>query len=178
MNGIKCPNCDLVNMVNASVCHRCQSSLENLPQTAQVSVPIEETFQAQAFATSNQADFSMDNELGSKTYFWFRIYLGAMAALYLAVIVFGSIAAYFSQYETNSQEAQELFITGIIYAVIGVPFFLAFAIGLFIPRKPWGWIAGMVYICIGMTSCCFLPAVIPLLIFWLKPETQAYFGRN
>jgi hypothetical protein len=31
---------------------------------------------------------------------------------------------------------------------------------------------------IGMTSCCFLPFLIPLLIYWLKPETKAYFGRN
>jgi hypothetical protein len=28
-----------------------------------------------------------------------------------------------------------------------------------------------------MTSACFLPFCIPLLIFWLKPEAKHYFGR-
>jgi hypothetical protein len=36
----------------------------------------------------------------------------------------------------------------------------------------------MVLICIGMNSCCLLPASIPLLIFWIKPETKTYFGRK
>jgi hypothetical protein len=33
-----------------------------------------------------------------------------------------------------------------------------------------------VIICLGMTSACFLPVCIPLLIFWIKPETKLYFG--
>jgi hypothetical protein len=28
---------------------------------------------------------------------------------------------------------------------------------------------------LGMTSACTLPICIPLLIFWLKPETKAFF---
>jgi hypothetical protein len=29
-----------------------------------------------------------------------------------------------------------------------------------------------------MTSACFLPACIPLLIYWIKPDVKAYFGRT
>jgi hypothetical protein len=36
----------------------------------------------------------------------------------------------------------------------------------------------LVLICIGMTSCCILPAAIPLLIFWLKPEAKNWFHQG
>ena len=42
----------------------------------------------------------------------------------------------------------------------------------------WLWIYDLIIICLGMTSACFWPAVIPLLIFWLKPETKRHFGRR
>jgi hypothetical protein len=29
-----------------------------------------------------------------------------------------------------------------------------------------------------MTSVCCIPACVPLLIYWIKPETKAYFGRT
>jgi hypothetical protein len=29
-----------------------------------------------------------------------------------------------------------------------------------------------------MLTCCTLPAAIPILIAWLKPETKAAFGRR
>jgi Na+/pantothenate symporter len=67
---------------------------------------------------------------------------------------------------------------GIFYAVLGVIFFIIFAVALVLPRKPYNWIVGIVMMALGMTSCCFLPFLIPLLIYWIKPETKAYFGRN
>jgi Na+/pantothenate symporter len=100
-----------------------------------------------------------------------------MIALYLLLAGVG-IALTVIKPQTNSQSAEELMITGIIYAVLGVILFLVFAVALFLPRKPWNWIVGIVMMALGMTSCCFLPFLIPLLIYWLKPETKAYFGRN
>ncbi len=177
MNGLRCPKCNLVNLLTAENCHRCGNTLKDLPQTAQVSVPIEETFQAQAFSTGTLNNIPQDNELGKKTFFWYRVYVGFMATLYLIVSVFGAIVIYASQY-TNIYEASELIINGIVCLVVGIPFAIAFAIALLLPRKPWNWIVGIVFIAIGLTSCCFMPATIPLLIFWLKPETKAFFGRN
>ena len=180
MNGLKCPNCNLVNMTSATQCHRCNTSLTNLPPTAQVSVPVEETFQAKAFASQQTPNnIPQDNELGRKTFFWYRVYMGFMTALYVAVTVFGGLAIYLSQnVANNAREAEEFLINGIVCFIVGIPLSLAFAIGLFLPRKSWNWIVGFVYIAIGLTSCCLLPATIPLLIFWIKPETKAFFGRN
>ena len=67
---------------------------------------------------------------------------------------------------------------GIGLLLIGVVFMGAFGFGLFVPARRWGWIYGIVLIAVGLTSCCLLPATIPLLIFWLKPETQAFYGRG
>jgi hypothetical protein len=40
------------------------------------------------------------------------------------------------------------------------------------------WVYDLVVICVGMTSFCCMPVCIPLLIFWIKPEVRAYFGRT
>jgi hypothetical protein len=40
------------------------------------------------------------------------------------------------------------------------------------------WVYDLVVICLGMTSACILPASVPLLIFWLKPEVKSHFGKN
>ena len=52
----------------------------------------------------------------------------------------------------------------------------AFAAPLFMPREKWVWIFDLVLICFGFTTCCLIPACIPLLIFWLKPEAKAWFN--
>jgi len=62
--------------------------------------------------------------------------------------------------------------------VICVPLAIGFGVGVFLPREPWAWIYGIVTIGIGMTSCATLPFCIPLLIFWIKPETKAYFDQR
>ena len=69
-------------------------------------------------------------------------------------------------------------ILGGIMAGLCFAFGVPFAIAPFLPRRSWVWIYDVVLICFGMTSICSMPAAIPLLIFWFKPETQAYFGRG
>jgi hypothetical protein len=66
------------------------------------------------------------------------------------------------------------------WVIIGaaIVFSFPFMAGLVLPRKPWTWMFGIVLMALGMTSICFLPFVAALLIFWIKPETQAYFGRK
>ena len=120
----------------------------------------------------------MINETGRKTFFWYRVYLAVLVFLYLALTVFGLYLALGQPLQTREYDAQELMLMGIIYAILGAIFFLAFAIALFLPPKPYNWIVGIVMMAIGMTSCCFIPFVVPLFIFWLKPETKAFFGRN
>jgi hypothetical protein len=62
--------------------------------------------------------------------------------------------------------------------IMCLPLFGACLLPLVLRPQPWLWTYDLVIICLGMTSACFLPACIPLLIFWLKPETKHYFGRK
>lgn len=97
------------------------------------------------------------------------IYFG-LAALGIALLVL--------QPHNRQDDHQETMIVGIIYAILGAVLFMAFAVALFLPPKPYNWVVGIVMMAIGMTSCCFIPFLIPLLIYWVKPETKAFFGRN
>jgi len=117
------------------------------------------------------------NETGRKTFFWYRVYCAVLAFLYLAVIVLGIVLAIY-QPPSREYSSQEMLFVGIVYAVVGAFCFLAFAVALFLLPKPYNWIVGIVMMAIGMTSCCFIPFLVPLFIYWVKPETKAFFGRN
>lgn len=138
---------------------------------------MDQTFQAQSYKPRLFEEFGAENETGRKTFFWYRIYCGTMLALYMLLIFFGAVLT-FTADAVGGSDAQENMIIGIAYGLIGVVFALVYGIALFLPAKPYNWVVGIVMIAIGLTSCCFLPATVPLLIFWLKPETKAYFGRN
>lgn len=131
------------------------------------------TYTSQPFPST----FSPTNELGRKTFLWYRVYCGALAALYGLVTGLGLMMTYFKPGDTVA-EAQEMMITGVAYAVVGAIFFAIFVFALMQPPKPYNWIVGIVMIAIGLTSCCMWPATVPLLIYWMKPETRAFFGRN
>ena len=68
-------------------------------------------------------------------------------------------------------------IYGVTLTAIGFVLFAAFAAAPFLPRKPWVWIYHLVLICIGLSGITFV-ASLPLLIFWLRPEAKAWFGRR
>jgi hypothetical protein len=52
----------------------------------------------------------------------------------------------------------------------------AYAIAPLLPRKPWTWIYGIVIIAFSALGGCFFVAI-PLLVFWIRPDVQAYLGR-
>lgn len=177
MNQIRCPQCSVLNSMSATECQQCRMLFVNLPSDAYVSVPAEEIFKANNPGAQLNMPIGPDNELGRKTLMWYRIYLGVIAVLQLVVAGLGIFIVAFIP-RTGAKEETEALITGWVYMVAGIFFFLFFAVAIFFPRKPWNWIFGFVTMALGMTSCCFLPALIPLIIYWVKPETQAYFGRK
>lgn len=108
--------------------------------------------------------------------FWFRVYCGVLCVVYVCTTLAGLPFLLMDPgtFEMSTLEARllggMLFVLGAVLLVMSAaPFFLA-------PR-PWVWTYDLVIICLGMTSACFLPACIPLLIFWIKPEVKAHFGR-
>jgi hypothetical protein len=151
----------------------------HLPSTAYVSVPVEQTYEARTlgFNPPPMTAIPRDNEIGRKAFLWYRVYCGVLVILYLLVALMGVFLAAFAP-PTRQYNSEETFVMGVIYAVLGVVFFLVFTVALFLPRKPYNWVVGIVMMALGMSSCCFLPFLIPLLMYWIKPETKAYFGRN
>lgn len=116
-------------------------------------------------------------ETGRKTFFWYRIYCLVMAFVSLAVAGLGIFLA-LVPLDTPKRDQEQLVIMGIVYAAFGIIFFLVYAVATILPAKSYNWIVGIIVIALGMASCCTLPAAIPLLIFWVKPETQEFLGRK
>jgi hypothetical protein len=111
---------------------------------------------------------------------WFVAYAIFMALLYLIVGGFGATILVLGpeKFATERNDADIMMVQGVLFTIMGVALCVPFAIAPFLPRKPGVWIFDLVLICLGLTSCACLPATIPLLIFWLKPETKRWFGRN
>lgn len=119
----------------------------------------------------------LPQNLAPKVWSWYVAYCIALAVVYLALFVAGLVVLIFRGH-LSADERLGAVISGLLLGVLGAVFAVGFAAGPFLPKKPWAWIYGMVLICVGMTSACCLPASIPLLIFWIKPETKAFFGRG
>lgn len=105
---------------------------------------------------------------------WYRLYAGALAAVYVLVVVGGLLMAVLAPQEPGEPPP---WLFGLLAVVLGGVFAAAFIAAFFLPRRPWAWIYHLVLIAIGMTSACCIPFSVPLLVFWLKTETRAYFGR-
>jgi uncharacterized paraquat-inducible protein A len=115
------------------------------------------------------------NQKTPPVYKWFVAYSICMALLYLALIPMG--IAFMSMEPDAEMSAAEAKIMGSVMIVLGLVFFIPYAAAPFLPRQSWVWVFGLVLICIGLTSACCLPACVPLLVFWLKPEMKAFYGR-
>ena len=72
----------------------------------------------------------------------------------------------------------EIKIQAVLLIIVGIVLFIAYVVALILPKSSGAWIYHIVMIAIGLTSCCLWPATIPLIIAWLKPQTQQFFGRT
>ena len=111
-------------------------------------------------------------------YKWFVVYCVLMAVLYLVVAVMGIVFLVVDAPPDQEMDPVEAKIMGAVFLVMGLMFFVPYAATPFLPRKSWVWVVGIVLICLGLTSACCLPVCIPLLIYWLKPEMKAFYGRD
>lgn len=108
---------------------------------------------------------------------WQVSYCVLLAAMYLVVAL---MAWYLKGHPEMIPDKHRDLNGAVSYIYFSVFIFLAFlySIGPFLPRRPWVWVYHLVLICFTMTSCCCIPLAIPLLIFWIKPETRAFFSAQ
>jgi hypothetical protein len=124
----------------------------------------------------------------------YRIWCGLILILYLALAVhealvlagkvapgLGPIANLMSRDDPALRkqlvdEERSNSIIGVGLALVGSALF---GLGLFSRRAPWAWGLGIAAIIVSIFPLCVSLAVaIPLLIFWVKPETKRYFGKT
>ena len=112
---------------------------------------------------------------------WYRVYCAAMAAIYLACAVGGAFfVMLFHEQIAGVRAAGRALAVALLRRRPDAArwvFAAVYVYAFFAPPRPWAWIYHLVLICLGLTSCCCMPASIPLLVFWLRPTTQRYFGR-
>ncbi len=113
--------------------------------------------------------------------FWFRVYCAGMLTMYAIVTVCGAgILVFYPRLAAESggrYDAVVLLLYGMLMAAIGLALAGMYLAGLVLRPRPWVWVYDIVLIAIGLSSPCCLPVSLPLLVFWVKPETQAHFGR-
>jgi len=186
MNALKCTNCGNLNSTEENYCLNCGSSILNLRPSsyAPIAPQQNQTFQSYGFNVPNNFNAAQyENPLGRKVFIWYRVFCGlvAMSSLFWAAL--GLIAIFGSSNQPTLKEQNDGFNGGLMFLVFGLLFFVPYALALVLPKKPFHWILGIAlialnFIPLGFSSCVLLPSAIILLIFWLRPETKAYFGRN
>ncbi len=108
---------------------------------------------------------------------WQKVYCFAMAALYALIAVLGLAMAVFRDQLADEQTPPgEVVVIGFVFVALGVGLAAPFAVAPFLPRRRWVWVLHLVIIAVGMTSCLCIPFAVPLLVFWIRPATQAWFG--
>ena len=108
---------------------------------------------------------------------WFRVYCVVLCVLYLTVAAFSLV---FFLVDPAKLEMPQVvaYVLGVFLLGGGLGMFAAVLLPMLLRPRPWLWTYDLIIICLGMTSACFLPACVPLLIFWLKPEVKNYFGKT
>ena len=115
---------------------------------------------------------------------YYTAYCVMMGLMYLGVFALGFCLlvidprAFGINDEQALRELGALKIQGVMMTGLGAILSIPYLAAPFLPKKPWVWIYGIVLIGIGMSSCCLLPLAIPLLIYWIKPETKYWYGKT
>ena len=107
---------------------------------------------------------------------WFKVYGWFMVVYSLGIAALSLVFFLMSPQELEMPRGDAI-VVGSICLAMGLSFAAAGLPPLISGPRPWSWVYSLVLICIGLTSCT-LVVCIPLLIFWLKPEVKAYYGKE
>ena len=108
---------------------------------------------------------------------WYRVYCGAMALLYLVCLAGGiALLSLRDLLPSDEDVPPEMWLLyGVGFTVVGGLLAPAFLASFFLPRSRRAWVYHVVLIALGMVSVCCLPATVPMILYWIKPETYGYF---
>jgi hypothetical protein len=161
------------------VCERCGAPLGGGDPDAGATESARADFPSLTLGSDGMTGSTSGEPPAPPVWKWYVAYCAAMAIMYLLMVLMGVVfIAIPARLAPTPQEAQEAQVWGFLTIVLGVLFLAPYAAAPFLPRRKWAWVVGVVLIGIGMTSMCCLPAAIPLLIFWLKPENKEFFGAD
>lgn len=133
---------------------------------------------------NNNIDYMQyQNKPTPKVLKWYKAYCVMIGLMYLLVFGVGICLlviepSVLGTDPNDLEKLEEIKIQSVIMVVLGLIFATPYSVAPFLPKKPWVWVYGIVLIGITMSSCCLLPLAIPLLIYWIKPETKYYFGKT
>ena len=105
----------------------------------------------------------------------FKFFCVIMLFMGLFSAAFGCFVLVFNPPNPGPARTENIMIA-CVYLVPGALSFFLYLVGLFLPRRRWGWTFSLVLLGLSMLACCPLPASIPLLIFYLKPHVKEYYG--
>jgi len=106
---------------------------------------------------------------------WFTGYCVLMAFAGLGLLILGGLLMILPETRTPAETLRQR-IDGASYIVAAPILVAAFLAAPFLPPRPWAWVGQLVLIAVGMSICCCLPLATPLLLYWIKGETRAYYG--
>lgn len=106
---------------------------------------------------------------------WHIAYCVFEVVLDLALAVGGvAVLFYYAPDVQNDEQQIIVYALGVGMIVGGLFGAMIYGFGALVPRRPWGWIVGLVLIIFGLTSCTVV-ICLPLLIYWFKPETKQWY---
>ena len=111
-----------------------------------------------------------------KVVFWFKMYAGLMAFMFALVTIAG-IVMLAAPLGLPEEDGVPVAILGGVYLMMGLMFLGATLVPFFAGQRSWAWVYNLILIALGMTSCTIVFSI-PLLIYWIKPETREYYGQS
>ena len=106
---------------------------------------------------------------------WFKVYCGIVCLFSLCFVPVSWM--FFLVPPTDMSESEANFM-GLGFLGVSLVSAAMFVVPFCVTTRPWLWTYGLVLICFGLTSAGCFPACVPLLIFWIKPETKRFFGKS
>ena len=104
-----------------------------------------------------------------RTVLLYRVYAGTLLVVYALVALLLVMVA-------GGSEDTEFMIQAAIIVLVTIGFSIFQALTMWMPRKKWAWISGMVVLGFGISSCC-MPFALPLFLKWTKPGFKAAFEQ-